>query len=66
MTKKGITVLDLSNDTIDFIPNTYSPIFKKVKVISEGDIEKLDELSNSKDYIDISISNSLSYKQPKT
>jgi calcineurin-like phosphoesterase family protein len=57
--QKGITVLDLSNDTIDFIPNTYSPIFKKVKVISEGDIEKLDELSNSKDYIDISISNSL-------
>jgi hypothetical protein len=26
--QKGITVF-LSNDTIDFIPNTYSPIFKK-------------------------------------
>jgi hypothetical protein len=35
--KKGITV-DLSNDTIDFIPNTIHLYSKKVKVISEGDI----------------------------
>jgi hypothetical protein len=41
--QKGITVLDLSNDTIDFIPNTYSPIFKKVKVISEGDIRWVEQ-----------------------
>lgn len=57
--QKGITILDLSNDEIGFEPNNYSPVFRKFSVKNEEDIDKLDELKGSKDYIDISISNNL-------
>ena len=57
--QKGITVLDLNTDEIDFIPNTYSPVFRKFRVVSEEDIDKLESLKDSKDYIDIAISNNL-------
>ncbi len=57
--QKGITVLDLESDTLDFIPNTFSPVFKKVRVTNEDDVEVLEQLKDSKDYIDIAISNSL-------
>jgi len=57
--QKGITVLDLSNGDIHFEPNTFSPVFKKVSVRTEEDIESLDDLKDSKDYIDLLISNSL-------
>lgn len=49
----------LPEDEVEFIPNTYSPVFRKHKVISEKDVEELDLLKNSNDYIDISISNNL-------
>jgi len=57
--QKGITILDLSNDKVTFEPNTYSPVFKKFRVVNEEDIDKLDELKDTKDYIDLSISNNL-------
>lgn len=57
--QKGMTVLDLEEDEVTFIENDYSPVFKKHRVISEQDVEELDQLKNSKDYIDISISNNL-------
>jgi hypothetical protein len=57
--QKGITILDLNSDKIDFIPNTYSPIFRKFRVVNEEDIDKLDELRGTKDYIDLAISNNL-------
>lgn len=57
--QKGITILDLDTDEITFVPNTYSPIFKKLKVITETDVDTLDGYLNSKDYIDLSISNNL-------
>ena len=57
--QKGITILDLSSDKIDFIPNTYSPIFRKFRVANEEDIDKLDDLRGTKDYIDLAISNNL-------
>jgi len=57
--QKGITLLDLDTDEISFIPNTYSPTFRKFRVIDEQDVENLDELKNTKDYVDIAISNSL-------
>jgi len=57
--QKGMTVLDLEEDEVTFIENDYSPVFKKHRVISEKDVEELDQLKNSKDYIDISISNNL-------
>lgn len=57
--QKGITMLDLDTDEISFIHNTYSPSFKKVRVENEDDVESLDEIKNTKDYVDIAISNSL-------
>jgi calcineurin-like phosphoesterase family protein len=57
--QKGITVLDTNTGETEFIPNLVSPVFKKVRVVKEEDIELLEELKGSKDYIDISISNSL-------
>lgn len=57
--QKGITILDLSTGKIDFSPNKYSPVFRKFPVVKEDDVERLDELKDSKDYIDLSISNNL-------
>jgi DNA repair exonuclease SbcCD nuclease subunit len=57
--QKGITILDLSDGVVKFEPNKYSPVFKKIKVSREEDIDGLDILKNSKDYIDLLISNSL-------
>lgn len=57
--QKGLFVIDVNDGSEEFIENNISPVFKKVRVISEDDIEKLEELKDSKDYIDISISNSL-------
>lgn len=57
--QKGITILDLETGEVSFNPNTYSPTFRKFRVITEEDIDKLDELRDTKDYIDIAISNNL-------
>jgi hypothetical protein len=57
--QKGITVLDLVTGKVNFEPNTYSPVFKKVQVTTEDDIDAIDSLKNSKDYIDLVISNNL-------
>ena len=57
--QKGITILNLETDKIEFSPNKYSPDFRKFSVTKEDDVEKLDELKGSKDYIDLSISNNL-------
>ena len=57
--QKGIFVINTNDDTEEFFPNTYSPVFRKFKVITEEDIDKLDELKDTKDYIDIAISNNL-------
>ena len=57
--QKGITVLDLSSGQTHFEINTYSPVFKRVQVVTEEDVEKIDSLKNSKDYIDLAISNNL-------
>jgi len=57
--QKGITILDLISGKIDFIPNTHSPVFKKFIVREESDIDELDNLKDSKDYVDLTISNNL-------
>jgi len=57
--QKGIFVLDTQTDEEEFIPNTISPVFKKVKVLQESDLVKLENLKGSKDWIDLSISNNL-------
>jgi calcineurin-like phosphoesterase family protein len=57
--QKGITILDLNSGKTEFIPNLVSPEFKKVRVESEEDIENLETLVGTKDYIDLYISNNL-------
>jgi DNA repair exonuclease SbcCD nuclease subunit len=57
--QKGITVLDTNTGETEFIKNDISPVFKRVRVVNESDVELLESLKNSKDYIDIAISNNL-------
>ncbi len=57
--QKGIMIVDTETGEETFVKNTISPIFKKFKVANVDDIEKLDELKNTNDYIDLSISNNL-------
>jgi hypothetical protein len=57
--QKGITILDTNTGETEFIPNNISPVFKKVRVVNEDDVIFLETLKDSKDYIDIAISNNL-------
>jgi calcineurin-like phosphoesterase family protein len=57
--QKGIFVIDTNDNSEEFIPNKISPIFKKVKILVEEDIDVLEDLVGSKDYIDLFISNNL-------
>ena len=57
--QKGITVLDLGTGKTHFEPNTHSPVFRKFRVVDEDSIDELDTLRDTKDYIDLAISNSL-------
>jgi calcineurin-like phosphoesterase family protein len=57
--QKGIFIIDVENEEEEFVENKVSPVFRKYNVISETDVDGLDALRNSKDYIDLSISNNL-------
>ena len=57
--QKGITILDLESGESTFVANKTSPIFKKVAIFKEEDIDELNELIDSKDFIDIEIYNDL-------
>lgn len=57
--QKGIFVLDINSDSVDFFPNNVSPVFRRFSIRDESDIEKLDDIKDTKDYIDLSVSNSL-------
>ena len=57
--QKGIFVLDTNTNTEEFIPNHLSPVYKKISVVDQAGVDSLDLLKDSKDYIDISISNNL-------
>jgi calcineurin-like phosphoesterase family protein len=57
--QKGIFVIDTADGSEEFIKNDISPVYKKVRVVGEEDVELLETLKTSKDYIDISISNNL-------
>lgn len=61
---KGITILNLEDNTTDFIENNISPIFKKIEISNKEDLRQLESIKNSKDYIDLSISNNLLITQP--
>jgi len=57
--QKGIFVINPEDGTEEFFPNNISPVYKKFRVVNDEDIDKLDEFKNSKDYIDLMISNNL-------
>jgi calcineurin-like phosphoesterase family protein len=57
--QKGIFIIDTNTGEEEFIPNKVSPVFRKFRVVDEQGVEDLDELKNTKDYVDIAISNSL-------
>jgi DNA repair exonuclease SbcCD nuclease subunit len=56
--QKGIYVLDVIDGSEEFFTNKLSPVFKKVIIKTEDDLQLLDKIS-TKDYIDLVISNSL-------
>jgi hypothetical protein len=55
---KGIYILDTNKGTEEFVLNTVSPKFKKIYVLKEEDIVKL-ENANPNDYNDLYLSNTL-------
>ena len=57
--QKGIFVIDTIDGSEQFFPNKVSPVFKKFTVKQESDIDELDNLKDSKDYVDLTISNNL-------
>jgi calcineurin-like phosphoesterase family protein len=57
--QKGIFVINTDDESEEFIENNVSPIFRKVRIVEEEDLEKLEDLKHTKDYVDIMISNNL-------
>ena len=57
--QKGLFTIDVETGEEEFIKNNISPVFKKVRIVEEDDIETLEDLKDTKDYVDISISNNL-------
>ena len=57
--RKGIYILDTETLEEEFVPNMISPVFVKIFIKTQTDIDNLDNLQNSKDFIDLKISNSL-------
>ena len=57
--QKGIFVIDVEDNTEEFIPNKVSPVFKKIRVVNEEDVNLLESIKDTKDYVDIAISNNL-------
>lgn len=56
--QKGIYILDTNTDKTTFIENDYSPVFQKVIVNTEEDIESLENVDMD-NYVDLEISNTL-------
>lgn len=56
--QKGIFVLDTNDGSEKFIENKVSPIFKKIRIAKDDDIQILENI-DTRDYIDLQIANSL-------
>lgn len=54
---KGMTIL-MEDGSVDFVENTISPQFQKIRIKNELDIDLLEGL-NTKNYIDLEINNSV-------
>lgn len=63
--QKGVYVYDTKKDKDVFIPNDYSPEFKKVIIKKESDLEILTEELKNDNFIDIEVSNNLIINNPK-
>lgn len=57
--QKGITILDVNTGKSEFIKNDISPVFKKIVIKTDDDIQQLQQIGQTKDYIDVSISNNM-------
>lgn len=57
--EKGVYIIDIESGEEEFIPNKISPQFKKIKISKEEDIKNIDVEDSNKNYIDLSISNTL-------
>jgi len=57
--QKGIFVINTQSGEEKFYENNISPVFKKFTIRNEEDILSLESYKNTKDYIDLLISNSL-------
>ena len=57
--QKGVFILNTDTMDEEFIPNTISPQFKRVSILNDTDVDKLEEIDTSKNYIDLEISNAL-------
>lgn len=57
--RKGVFILNVETGVEEFIENKLSPEFIGLNILSEEDIPKLENIDTSKNYIDLSISNSL-------
>ena len=56
--QKGIFILDINTGKDKFIPNTYSPIFEKLSILTIEDVDNLEGV-NTNNYVDLIVSNSL-------
>lgn len=57
--QKGVFIVDFETGKEEFVPNDYSPQFVKVSIKDDDDVEKLERVDTTKDYVDLSVSNSL-------
>lgn len=62
--KKGIFVYNTKKDQDIFIPNDFSPEFKKSIIKKESDINELKVLLDTDNFIDIEVSNNLILNNP--
>src|SRR5574344_2645865 len=57
--QKGIYILDTDTGKDVFIKNNISPIFEKIIIKDDNDLDKLSTMTTSNNYIDVSISNNM-------
>lgn len=62
--KKGVFILNVENGTHEFFENTVSPVFEKIEIIKDEDLELLENV-NFDNYVDLKVSNNLLIKNNK-
>lgn len=57
--KKGVYILNIDSGEEEFIENNVSPEYKRLKILKSEDLEKLENVDCTKNYIDLYLSNNL-------